>query len=162
MGTLAVPFLAWVGLKEESSWRFFVVLCSLPCLLSTILTYYWVPESPRWLLTQGRQSEALMVLRKAAITNFGMVDAQNRFPDTLILYDHQIDQEVHSLSALFQPEWRKMTFLLWSTWTGLAFLYWGTIQGTRKYFVFVCSDLFLSYGLNSILCVFYTLLCSAM
>ena len=127
LGTMAVPVLAWVGLKEESSWRAFVLLCSIPCILSTILTYFWVPESPRWLVAKGRQGEALDVLRKAAVTNG--LEPMERFPETLMLYDHQVDEEVHSIKALFQPEWRRMTFLLWSTWTGLAFLYWGTIQG---------------------------------
>lgn len=126
LGTMSVPILAWLGLKEESSWRYFVLFCSIPCILSTMLTYFWVPESPRWLLTKGKHDKALRILRQAAITNG--LDPMNTFPDGMILYDHHVDEEVHSISALFQPEWRRMTFLLWGTWIGLAFLYWGTIQ----------------------------------
>jgi len=124
---MAVPILAWVGLREESSWRYFVLFCSIPCILSTILSIAWVPESPRWLMTQGKHEQALVILRKAATTNG--LNAMEVFPEGTILVDSQsYDDEIHSITALLSPEWRTMTLMLWATWTGLAFLYWGTIQ----------------------------------
>jgi len=68
----------------------------------------------------------LGILRKAATTNG--IDPLKTFPEDIVLTDHSIDEEVHSMAALFRPEWRRMTLLLWGTWLGLAFLYWGTIQ----------------------------------
>ena len=133
LGTMAVPVLAWVGLSEESSWRYFVLLCSIPCMLSTLLTYVWVPESPRWLLTRGRHDQARDILRQAAVTNG--LDPLTTFPDGVTLYDHHVDEEVHSMITLLRPEWRRMTLLLWGTWMGLAFLYWGTIQVVTLVFV---------------------------
>ncbi|CAB9497349.1 Synaptic vesicle 2-related protein [Seminavis robusta] len=134
LGTMAVPILAWLGLKEESSWRLFVVLCSIPCVISTFLTIVFVPESPRWLLTQGKHDQALEILRTAAATN--QLDPTETFPEGVTLIDkHEADTEVASVFTLLKPEWRKMTILLWSTWIGLAFLYWGTIQVVTLVFV---------------------------
>ena len=41
IGTMAVPALAYLGLQQEDSWRLFVLLCSVPCLLSTVFAYLW-------------------------------------------------------------------------------------------------------------------------
>jgi MFS family permease len=35
-----------------SDWRIFLLLCSLPCIISTLLGYFYLPESPRWLLSK--------------------------------------------------------------------------------------------------------------
>jgi Sugar (and other) transporter len=83
-----------------------------------------VPESPRWLLTQGNQELALKILREASATNGH--DSMATFPEGTVLIDMQHSEEV-SFSDLFHPEWRRMTVLLWGLWVGLAFLYWGTM-----------------------------------
>lgn len=36
-------------------------------------------------------------------------------------------EEIHSVFALLEPEWRSLTLKLWGTWFGFAFLYYGTI-----------------------------------
>jgi len=133
LGTMAVPILAWAGLEEQSSWRLFVVYCSIPCFLATLLAIIFVPESPRWLLTQGKHDRALQILRDAAQTNG--LDPLETFPDGITLTDIHHADEVHSIRVLFTPEWRRMTLLLWSVWAGLAFLYWGTIQVVTLVFV---------------------------
>ncbi|XP_022107882.1 synaptic vesicle glycoprotein 2C-like isoform X2 [Acanthaster planci] len=45
-----------------NSWRIFVALCTLPALTS-ILTFFLMPESPKYLLENGRADEALEVLK---------------------------------------------------------------------------------------------------
>ena len=80
-GTLMVPIVAWYSLGTGSStssqdnslldesWRIFVALCSIPCILSTILGILYVPESPHWLVCQGKCDKALHILRHAAKCN---------------------------------------------------------------------------------------------
>ncbi|XP_076065847.1 synaptic vesicle glycoprotein 2C-like [Oratosquilla oratoria] len=46
-----------------SSWRVFLVVCSLPSFLA-VVGLYFLPESPRFLLEQGRDVEAIMVYKK--------------------------------------------------------------------------------------------------
>ena len=68
-GSLLAAFFAYITLGFGRSWRIFVLLCSIPCLISTILCYWFVPESPRWLVSQNKPKDALAILRDAAHTN---------------------------------------------------------------------------------------------
>jgi MFS family permease len=72
-GTLLTPVAAFLTIgtmtNPTTSWRWFVVLCALPCVASTIIGYRVVPESPRWLLVQGKHDTALDILRQAAGKN---------------------------------------------------------------------------------------------
>jgi MFS family permease len=131
-GTMLVPVAAYVSLgndtiedgKQDNSWRVFVILCAIPSLISTILGLIYVPESPRWLLAQGRHDEAVSILRTAAICN-------GKNPDLLFPVGTQvIDEEDEGDSNCFDllsPKWRKITLTLWGTWAGFAFVYYGTI-----------------------------------
>ena len=111
-----VPVLAFLSFgdnegSEEDDWRIFVVLCAIPCLVSCVASILYVPESPRWLLTQGKHEEALFVLRHAARLNGK--DADALFPlDTVITSD--AEQESENFMDLLQPKWRKTILMLWS------------------------------------------------
>ncbi|KAK6290927.1 hypothetical protein J4Q44_G00386730 [Coregonus suidteri] len=55
----------WVGFSlgglDFQSWRLFVVLCSVPSLTSALIFSLAMPESPRFLMEAGRETEALHV-----------------------------------------------------------------------------------------------------
>ena len=65
------------GEDGESHWQLFVILCSVPCFISTALGVILVPESPRWLLESTSHLEddetgsnkAIDILRYAALKN---------------------------------------------------------------------------------------------
>lgn len=128
LGTMAVPGLAYFGLEHQQSWRLFVLLCSIPCVLSAILAAMWVPESPRWLISQGKADKALDILRKGAVLNGK--DPLETFPEGIHFIRDPLEEEdqVHSISHLFEKEWRGLTFSLWGVWIGKSFMYWGTVQ----------------------------------
>ena len=46
---------------EFNSWRIFVLVCGAPALLVAI-SLCWCPESPKFLLSKGREAEALKIL----------------------------------------------------------------------------------------------------
>ena len=132
-GTMLVPLAAYVSLGEGSdnesgeqdhSWRVFVILCAIPCVLSTILSLINVPESPRWLLAQGRHDEAISILRTAAIRNGK--SPEHLFPVGTQVIDDE-DEASSNCFDLLSPKWRKITLNLWGTWAGFAFVYYGTI-----------------------------------
>lgn len=134
-GTLLVPLLAYISLGTNSmddnddsishGWRWFVVLCAIPCVLSCVFGIIYVPESPRWLISRGEQGheEALKILRNAAITNGVSPDVFS--PGTRLVGGH--DDEDGSFVDLFKPKWLRTTLLLWGAWAGFAFTYYGTI-----------------------------------
>lgn len=125
-GTLLVPVAAYLSLRQQgrNDWRYFVALCAVPCLISTFLGLVFVPESPRWLLAQGRHDEALYIMRMAASCNGK--SASELFPHGITIVDEEEEGD-STICDLLAPNWRRTTLLLWLTWAGQAFLYYGTI-----------------------------------
>lgn len=125
LGTMTVPLLAYLGLQQEDSWRLFVLLCSIPCIISTFLAFAWVPESPRFLISQGKADQALKILRHAAEINGK--DPVEAFPEGIHFLRGE-EEELHGISCLFKQEWIRLTLSLWAVWIGKSFMYWGSVQ----------------------------------
>jgi MFS family permease len=116
----------------DRSWRLFVALCAFPCIASLVAGYYVVPESARWLVTQGRVAEAEQVLQQAA--------AANRRPRELLESvalrrprPHEEEKDQPFL-VLLQPRWRETTLRLWGAWAGFSFGYYGAMLLTTRAF----------------------------
>ncbi|KAK8599639.1 hypothetical protein V6N13_077551 [Hibiscus sabdariffa] len=62
-GFLSLPFITY---PTRAHWRYLYRIISIPPLIYTIFLVTLVSESPRWLLVQGKNKEALDVLRKLA------------------------------------------------------------------------------------------------
>ncbi|CAA6673212.1 unnamed protein product [Spirodela intermedia] len=67
LGFLSLPATAY--LNRNSSWRALYLWTSGPALLYSILVYFLVRESPRWLLVRGRKEEAIKTIRDIAAPN---------------------------------------------------------------------------------------------
>lgn len=55
--------------KLIPNWRILQLVLTLPFIPLLIITYFFVPESPRWLINQKRSEDAEKVLRKMAKVN---------------------------------------------------------------------------------------------
>lgn len=53
-----------MSLMDSPSWRLMLGVISLPAIAYFILTTFYLPESPRWLVTKGRVLEAKNVLQR--------------------------------------------------------------------------------------------------
>ncbi|XP_057511909.1 monosaccharide-sensing protein 2-like [Actinidia eriantha] len=53
-----------MSLMNSPSWRLMLGVLSLPSLLYFVLTIFYLPESPRWLVSKGRMLEAKQVLQR--------------------------------------------------------------------------------------------------
>lgn len=57
LGTLFVVLVGWLVLAS-SGWRVLVMITAIPVALSAVLGYFFLPESPHWLLVNGKPVEA--------------------------------------------------------------------------------------------------------
>ena len=53
-----------MSLMESPSWRLMLGVLSIPALVYLGLTLFFLPESPRWLVSKGRMAEAKKVLQR--------------------------------------------------------------------------------------------------
>ncbi|KAL7531542.1 hypothetical protein ACHAWF_003823 [Thalassiosira exigua] len=127
-GSLMTPLFAYLTLA--SSWRLFVILCAIPCIVSGILGVCLVPESPRWLMSVGQDDRALEVIRNAAAING--IDPNAIFHNNVKLKDEHVDKS--NFRDLLSRKWRRITLYLWGTWVGYAVGYYGTILAVTRVF----------------------------
>nr|XP_061798638.1 solute carrier family 22 member 3-like [Nerophis lumbriciformis] len=120
MGMVALPGLAYF----ISSWRTLQLILTLPWFL--FIPYYWmVPESPRWLLAQRRNSEAMKIVAKVAKCN-GRTLSQNLEEVTHL----EKRSTAHPLSLLVlvkTPVLRQNTLILIYIWFSAGFVFHGLI-----------------------------------
>ncbi|XKL62035.1 hypothetical protein PGB90_001868 [Kerria lacca] len=80
LGNLFVASLAWIIIPQTighhseyftyKSWQIFLALCSIPSFIVAVLLLY-LPESPKFLITQNEHDKALKVFRRIYKTNTG-------------------------------------------------------------------------------------------
>jgi putative MFS transporter len=68
LGELYVDSAAWI-LLTEYGWRWLAFTCAIPMVIVAVVGYFMLPESPRWLTSQERYSEAEEILSVAAVMN---------------------------------------------------------------------------------------------
>jgi len=78
----------------STEWRYDLGAAVLPALLFTVAVCF-IPDSPRWLIVQGRQAEAKLVMERMGIQDCGLQEV----PD------------VPSVHSLFKRENRKVIFI---------------------------------------------------
>ncbi|XP_028175157.1 synaptic vesicle glycoprotein 2C [Ostrinia nubilalis] len=106
LGNLFVAGLAWVIIPSEiggstggfvyNSWRIFLLVMSLPSFVVAALLFL-LPESPKFLISNGRHDEALEVFRSIYLMNTGR--SKDEYPVKQIL----IDEPMHTKPEKQQP-----------------------------------------------------------
>ncbi|XP_063923257.1 synaptic vesicle glycoprotein 2C-like isoform X2 [Zophobas morio] len=93
-GTMVLPLLAWAILPQKivitlfnnsvvlRPWNLFLLVCAIPSLVSGII-FIFMPESPKFLMTVGRNEEALAVFRTVYALNTG--NNKQNFPIQTLL-----------------------------------------------------------------------------
>ncbi|XP_029439102.1 solute carrier family 22 member 5-like isoform X2 [Rhinatrema bivittatum] len=124
-GYMLLPFCAYF----IRSWRILLLTLALPGLLCIPL--WWViPESPRWLITQGRTEEAEFILRKAAKQNGISAPAIIFDPAELQDLKSQL-QSAHTYLDLFRTrDIRIITILSVLLWMVISVGYFGLSLNT--------------------------------
>jgi len=151
IGNLVVAGMAWIFIPMTfeyetehfrfNSWRLFTILCALPSL-SVSFALIFLPESPRYLLTQGNEEGALGVFRYIYKINTGkspsafpftnlvldddMVDSVSQRKDTIVKRVKRVVYQVASQSRIaFSSTLLRTTLLMIIINFGIQFGYYG-------------------------------------
>lgn len=84
LGFLSLPAVAYV--ERGSSWRTLYAWISVPSFFYSILMYFLIQDSPRWLLVRGRREEAIQRLKSIAASNGNNI-INSSFSDLLTTED---------------------------------------------------------------------------
>jgi len=141
-----VPVFFAMGLKE---WKTFQAAVSATMALAC-LVWFLLPESPRWLIANGRQDEAKKMIEKAAIRNNvklspNVFDAPNQDAE-----EEQGDKfPVYGLKDLFRPSQLRITIAFFICWPVVTLLYYGLSLSADK--IHMTDNLYLSFILVSLI-----------
>lgn len=117
LGNLFVASLAWLiipsGIGYHSptflynSWRIFLLLCSVPSFLVAGLLCF-LPESPKFLLTQGHSDQAMEIFQHIYATNTG--NRPEDYPVKELIMDESFDPVKRELSLKYTTaeRWKSM------------------------------------------------------
>jgi len=144
IGASLLPLVAYF-IKD---WTSLQLAISIPCTL--LVSYYWfIPESPRWLVMKGRHKEAVEILKQAAKTN------GKQIPDDAELLEMtqslEATEEVETAEAIeisttekikdafseivtlfATPQMRKRTVVIFFSWMVVAMVYYGLSFNTKN------------------------------
>ncbi|XP_055844858.1 carcinine transporter-like [Episyrphus balteatus] len=139
----ALPWIAYF----LADWRLLAIVTSSPLVLA-VLTPYLVPESARWLVSQGRFEESITILKKLESVNGKNVPPQ--VYDDFRYSCQKIQQEEASHSSysvldLFKtPRLRRITLLLIVIWMSISLVFDGHVRnvgslGLNIFFTFTVA-----------------------
>uniref|UniRef100_A0A8C2IUB0 Solute carrier family 22 member 3 n=1 Tax=Cyprinus carpio TaxID=7962 RepID=A0A8C2IUB0_CYPCA len=120
LGILILPLLAYF----IPNWRWLQVVFTIPYIC--FLTYYWfIPESPRWLLSQNKRIEALEITKAIAKENKKTL---SKNIETLTDENTESISTVSFMDLFKTSKLRKFTFILSFNWFTSAVVYQGLIM----------------------------------
>lgn len=141
-------------------WNHLQLAMSIPCVL--LVSYYWfIPESPRWLVSKGRLQEAMFIVKKGAKMNKKLLPSDDELIDMFEkMYEHakeeedaqpvvskadQIKDVFKELGMLLKtPEMRKRTLNMFYSWLVVAMVYYGLSFNTKHISTDIYIPLFIS------------------
>jgi hypothetical protein len=108
-------------------WRYLLVICAIPCCISSILCYY-LPESARYYLASGKRDLAIKVLQNVAKSN------KKPLPDGKLVEIRSSQVRPGRFSDLLSKKHRLHTVVLWMIWFTNTFSYYGIVLLTAEIF----------------------------
>ncbi|CAJ1978195.1 unnamed protein product [Sphenostylis stenocarpa] len=124
LGYMALPGIAY--LNRNSSWKSLYVWTSVPAICYSLFAHLFVTESPRWLLMQGREQEAMAML--TGISNYLVENDPNLTASLLkvpiVKQNSSIFQLYSSIAELFERSWalkRTVAIMVLGLWVGMVY-----------------------------------------
>ncbi|XP_069000195.1 solute carrier family 22 member 7-like [Embiotoca jacksoni] len=107
-----------------NDWRSLIMTVTAP-LGFAVLSWWWIPESARWLLTKGRLERAQFYLDRCAKFNKRQKLSSKFIMETFSNNEEEEDRNYSYLDLIRTPEMRRLTFLSGIVWYGVALTYYG-------------------------------------
>ncbi|XP_009795682.1 organic cation/carnitine transporter 3-like [Nicotiana sylvestris] len=140
LGFVSLPGLAYFS--RNYSWRVLYLWTSLPTIIYCMLLQFCVYESPKWLLSKGKNREAFAVLTTFVAPHFKNLSLN----DHKVKIDNGFNQPL--IKILLKKRWILGQLLLaLTTGFGIGLMYYGMPLGLGNFSL----NLYLSTGLNAML-----------
>eukprot|EP00903_Cladosiphon_okamuranus_P012058 g11321.t2 len=127
IGSVFVGVAAWTVLSFGHSWRLLALVSAVPPF-AVLFCFSFIPESPRWLIANGREAEAQEVLKTIAKRN-GV-----ELVDVVIVPEEKLKVKggggVSNLWRIAELRWRSIVSCV--IWSAFGFLYYGVILLSSK------------------------------
>jgi len=137
LGAISIAGIAW-GLLNIIQWRGLAYIAATPCGFACIVSYFILPESPRWLLANNKINEAENVLKRAFLSAgikyepFILNDKQEDFND-----DYTDDNTISNIKKYMSCRRNAILSILTSLiWLLFGFSLYGSIQLSGKLYTF--------------------------
>ncbi|XP_044258117.1 synaptic vesicle glycoprotein 2B-like [Tribolium madens] len=110
ISNVCLPLLAWLFLPlninfglidgfEFHAWNLFLLVSTFPTVIAGV-SFFLMPESPKYLMSKGNNAEALKVYQK--IFKLNKRQSKEKFPFKSLIDDKQIFQKKHSVKEAWQ------------------------------------------------------------
>ncbi|GAU34151.1 hypothetical protein TSUD_66290 [Trifolium subterraneum] len=126
LGYMSLPGLAYIN--RNSSWKFLYLWSSIPTLCYSVIAYFFVTESPRWLVMQGRKKEILKMLKRVSSednVDDDLVNLASSLPKPPTKEKVSIFQLYSSIGELFHRRWalkRMIAVIILGIGIGMVYL----------------------------------------
>uniref|UniRef100_A0A8C8CM54 Synaptic vesicle glycoprotein 2A n=1 Tax=Oncorhynchus tshawytscha TaxID=74940 RepID=A0A8C8CM54_ONCTS len=122
MAWAIIPHYGWSfqmgSAYQFHSWRVFVLVCAFPSV-AAIASLTTMPESPRFFLENGKHDEGWMILKQVHDTNMRAKGHPEK------VFSVSISETHINFLAIFNPEYRRTTFMMMAVWFTMSFSYYG-------------------------------------
>ncbi|CAH0712858.1 unnamed protein product, partial [Brenthis ino] len=142
--TLGASLLPWIALWADD-WRRYALGISAPFIIAAF-TPWLVPESARWLLSQGKIDKALIIMKKFERIN------KTKIPDKVLtefteatqkkIKESEAESKTYSVLDIFRtPRLRRNALLLIVIWMAISLVFDGHVRNVGS----LGLDIFLTF-----------------
>lgn len=119
VGTIIIALTAWIAsaMGAEQTWRWIFAIAALPALIGFWLRW-WIPESPMFLIRNGRQSEARAVVNRVLQAN-----GAEPLPDEIRVVPAPVPESAER--SIFAPALRRRSLGIMAVWFLVSLSYYG-------------------------------------
>jgi len=135
----ALPVFYAIGLKD---WKTFQAAVSATMALACAV-WFLLPESPRWLIANGKHEEAKKMIEKAAIKNNVKLS-----PDVFSSKEEEKEEQQeelpkYGLKDIFRSSQLRITLVMFVCWPVVTLLYYGLSLSADR--IHMTDNLYLSF-----------------